>query len=702
MVCISVVLCQNGNSTNDATKSSILSEASKTRNFVATTSQKPALTVREEQIEDELENSATTTEKFMEKRMFITKPFRENNEYREIFTVRFDEPSPTTVRSSQSSTKRNKASYKKYDEPEGVTDGDDIGFTTTLDGLVKKSPVDNGERKTRQRLDGLKGVTTNRGKTRFQNDPGTSEVPEISTTLRHKKPIRVKPIEQMLRDEVVTTSVVDDTIDTTTTTAIDINSETEQRPKFKKPPLIATHHPNFGTSTESSRRPPIRTNLNLKQKISNSTIKSRPTEPDITESENVPSNKTIEVVTSSIQFSKIRPVKVNATKGTVAQQPIPPTATAWALASLKAPNNTNRVFRKPLNATSVQEQVSKIKPFVTWSTRLQKTTEDSTNSNSTSNRTLVTENNELSTELTTKYTSTEPNFANRLTPEFTSTESLIHILSTLSVGHVPSRNDSTISGSVGGDTDQNKYEVYGSQKPEVENTTTVIETLRPSSSTIPSESQNLNLLLVTSYKSIFENNNASDVSQNIFTSSENPVSESSPKKEITVDENQTTTDASIVRNSAETPITENIRENKVSETQSSTEIFTKIPETLIDDPTDRDANKMSTTTTQKQPDSSSDTTSLFSRDIELDNQNYSTTTEHYIDGIKTKLDDKITRTTDINGTPEMVDFTHLFSSERPLFSSTEGTDNILSTVSYKTTSGIKCFNFFILNSNQTV
>lgn len=694
MACISAVLCQDDSDTEDAAKSSVLLEATKIQNFEATTSQKPALTVREEQIEDELANGATTTEKIMEKRVFITKPIRENNEYREIFTVRFDESSPTTVRSSQSSTKRNKASFsssfKKYDDPEDVTRGDDTGFTTTtLDGLVKKSPVDNGERKTRQRSDGLRGVTTNRGRLKFQNEPGTSEVPEISTTLRHIKPIRVKPIEQMLRDEVITTSAVDDTIDTTTAVMENSPENEQQRPKFKKPPLIATHHPNFGTSTESSRRPPIRANLNLKQKISSSTFKTRPTETDVTESENVSSNKSIEIVTSSIQFNKIRPVKVNATKSTVAQQPIPPTATAWALASLKAPNNTNRVFRKPLNATSVQEQVSKIKPFVTWSTRLQKTNEDNMNSNFTSNGTSPTEPNEPSTELSTKYTSTEPvNTVNPLTPEITSTESLIHILSTLSAAHVPSRNDSTISGTVGGDTDQNKYEVYGSQKPEVENTTTVIETLRPSSSTIPSESQNLNLLLVTSYKSIFENNNVSDISQNVFTSSDNPVSESTPKKEITVDENKITTDASVVQNSAETPFTENAAENKVSATQTSTEIYSRTSGSLFEDPIDRDTNKTSSTTIRTQTDSSSsDTASLFSRDVDLDRQNHSTTTEHYIDDLKTKLDDKITKTTDDRDALDMVDFTHLFSSERPVFSSTEEVDSRLSTVSEKTTSG---------------
>lgn len=663
------------------------------RDYEATTSQKPILAAREEQIEDELSNGATTTEKFMEKRRFMTLPLRENNDHREIFTVRFNESSPTTTRSSLSSTKRSKAlhsSTKKYDEPENVTDGGDTDFTTTYEDLTKKLPVDNGERKTRQRSDGYKGVTTNRGKTRFQNEPGTSEVPEISTTLRHKKPIRVKPIEQVLQDEIVTTSANDDLIDTTT--VIDNSEIEQQRPKFKKPPLIATHHPNFGTSTEASRRPAIRPNLNLKQKISSSTTKTKPSEPDVTESENMPYNKTIEVVTSNMQVNKIRPIKVNSPKGTAVQQPIPPTATAWALASLKAPNNTNRIFKKPLNVSNSQEPISKIKPFVTWSTRLQKTTEDNANATSVSNNTLVTESNESFTEIPTKYLASS---ANRLTPETTSTESLLRLVSTSLAENIPNKNDSTIS-IVGGDTDQNKYEIYGSQKPDIENTTTVIETLRPLSSTMPSESQNLNLLLVTSYKSILENDNTSENQKFVFTSSETPI-ESMPKKEIMSNATNTpkteiitnifstsTNKSNNFQNNAETPITENVSDHKFSATQKSTETFSKTPELLFDYTEDQNNNKIPTTTARAQL-NSSNTIFSFSHDMDL-NQNHSTTTEHYIESIKTKVDDKITKSTDNDDSLEMVDFTHMFSSERPILSSTDGTE-LITTVSEKTTSG---------------
>jgi len=676
--CISLVQCQDGIGTNDATKSSILSEVSKLRDFEATTSRKPPLILREEQIEDELSNDASTTEKFMEKRKFVIKPSKENEEYREIFTVRYNETGSTTVRTSVGSTKKNKVSFQssinKYDELDDVSVSDDIDVTTSFDGLTNKSLVDNGERKTKQRLDGMKGVTTNRGKTRFQNEPGTSEVPEISTTLRHKKPIRVKPSNQNIKDET-TTSVVDDFTDIIT---VMDNSEVEQqRPKFKKPPLIATHHPNFGTTTETSRRPAIRPNLNLKQKISTSTIKTRQPEPDLMEPENIiPSNKTLEVVSSNVQVNKVRPIKVIAPKGSTAQQPIPPTATAWALASLKAPNNTNRIFRKPHNVTNIQEQMSKIKPFVTWSTRLQKTNDENSNLTSSLNNTLL---NDLSTE-TPRESST---VNNRLIPEITSTESLLRILSTLSTGHVSNGNDSTVT-IVGGDTDQNKYEVYGSQKPEAENATTVIETLRPSSSTTPSESQNSNLLLVTSYKSILENNNTSEVPKNDYTSSETPMSESTPKKEVMKDEFTSTTEQSnVFRISGETPTTENVGDRKSPVVHTSTEMFSKTPGLLFDYSEDHSSTKLPTTTTRTEP-SSSDEIFSISHGIDLSNWNHSTTTEYYIESIKTKLDGKIDESTDNHDTAEMVEFTHMFSPEHPISSSTDG---IEIGVSEKTTSG---------------
>ncbi|CAH1711934.1 unnamed protein product [Aphis gossypii] len=684
--CISLVLCQDGISTNNATKNSILSEVSKLQSFEVTTSQKPTLTVREEQIEDELSNSATTTEKFMEKRKFIIKPLKENEEYREIFTVRFNETGPTTMRSSTNKIKTSfSSSFTKYDEPEGITDSDDNDFTTSFEGLAKKNPIDNGERKTKQRLDGLKGVTTNRGKTRFQNEQGTSEIPEISTISRHKKPIRVKPIDQTIKDDVVSTSIVDDLIDTTT---IMDNSEIElQRPKFKKPPLIATHHPNFGTSTETSRRPTIRSNLNLKQKIISSTIKAKPFEPDVTEPESITANNnTTEVGSPNVQLNKMRPIKVITPKGTASQQPIPPTATAWALASLKAPNTTNRIFKKPLNVTSVQESVTKIKPFITWSTRLQKTNEDNLNTTSTSNSALATgEFNETFTGIPETYVSTsESSTINQSIPEITSTESFVHTISKLSTGHALNKNDSSVNG-FGGDTDQNKYEIYGSQKPDIENATTVIETLRPSSSTAQTESQNSNLLLVTSYKSIFENNNNSESKQNIFTPSEIPVSQITPKIEVTKDEFTTlmTDPLNILNYSGSTLNTENERDHKSPVVQTSTEIFSKAPELLFDYSEYHDSNKMPTTTGVQS--SNSDIEFSISHDIDLNNQNHSTTTEHYIESIKTKLNTKITESKDNQDSLEMVDFTHKFSSEQPIPSSTVGTE-IVTAVPEKTSS----------------
>lgn len=688
MASISSALCQDGSGTSDEAESSIpiQSEAPELRNFEETTSQKPTLTIREEQIEDELSNDATTTEKFMEKRKFVIKPTKENNEYREIFTVRFNDSGPTTIRSSSlSSTKRTKASFsssfKKYDDPEHMTDDDDdVDFTTTFDGLTKKFPNDNGERKTRQRFEGIKGVTTNRGKTKYQNEPGTSEIPEILTVLRQKKPIRVKHVDENIKDDVVSTVVVDDLIDTTT--IMDNSDIEQQRPKFKKPPLMSTHHPNFGTTTESSRRPTIRANLNLKQKITSSTIKTRLSEPDIIEPENViiPSNKTLEVVASNIQSNKIRPFKVISQKGSVAQQPIPPTATAWALASLKAPNNTNRIFRKPINATNTLEQLSIVKPFITWSTRLQKTNEENSSTIFTLNNTnqQVTEFNEAPTELPMKYASVEPSTVNQSTPEVTSMNSLIHILSTSSINQTPNEND-TIVTIVGGDTDQNKYEVYGSQKPDVENATTVIETLRPSSSTSPSESQNSNLLLVTSYKSIFENNNSSEVQQNVFTSSETPISESAQKKE---DATTTTEESNIFDNRDEIQMIKNI-EHLLPVVQTSTEILSKIPGHL-NYSDDHNSVKYSTTTTGVQP-SSLDMS--LSQNIELINQNHSTTTERYIENVKTKLNNKISKDTDNRGSSDIVDFTPIMlSSEYPILSSTSETE-LLSTFSKKTTSG---------------
>lgn len=691
MACISLVLCQDGIGINDATKSSMLSDISNLQDYESTTSQKQALIAREEQIEDELSNDATTTtEKFMEKRTFRINPVKENEEYRETFTVRFNESSPTTVRSSFSSTKKNKVSFspsfKKYDDHGGdVTDADDIEFTTSYDGLTKKTPVDNGERKTRQRLDGLKGVTTNRGKTRFQNEPGTSELPEVFTTIRHKKPIRVKPIDQNMNDEPIT-SIADDLIDTTT--VIDNSEIEQQRPKFKKPPLIATHHPNFGSSTEASRRPSIRPNLNLKQKITSSTMKTRPSEPNVTEPENVISNnKTVEVVSSNTQLNKMRPIKVIAPKGSAVQQPIPPTATAWALASLKAPNNTNRIFRKPLNVTNAQEQIAKIKPFITWSTRLQKTNEENSNTTSASNTTIVVESNDTSTVPTT-FVANEPKTVDqRLTPEITSPESLIHIISTLSTDYKPNGTDSTVN-VVGGDTDQNKYEVYGgSEKPDVENATTVIETLRPSSSTTPSESQNSNLLLVTSYKSIFENNNVPEIQRDVFPSSGTPLSESVLEKDVTNDGiTTTTTDPSyVLQNSRETTIAENTDAGKLPVIQTSTESLGKTSGISFDYSEDQNNNKSPTATMDAQS-SSPDAPFLFSHDIDLSNEKQSTTTEHYIDSIKTKLDGKIAESTERHDSFETVDFSNMFSSGRPMFSTTDRTDSV-STVSEKTTSG---------------
>lgn len=644
----------------------------------------------------------------MEKRKFIIKPLKENEEYQEVFTVRFNETGPTTIRSSLSSTNKIKtsflSSFTKYDVPEDVTYSDDSDFTTSFDGLTKKVLNDNGERKTRQRLDGLKGVTTNRGKTRFQNEQGTSEIPDILTILRHKKPIRVKPIDQTVKDDVASTSTADDLIDTTT---IMDNSEIElHRPKFKKPPLIATHHPNFGTSTEASRRPTIRSNLNLKQKIISSTIKSKQFEPDVTELEIITANNnTAEVGSPNVQLNKMRPIKVIAPKGSSAQQPIPPTATAWALASLKAPNNTNRISKKPLNVTSVQESVTKIKPFITWSTRLQKTNDDNLNTTFTSNGALATgESNETFTGTPETYvSSSESNTTNQLTPEITSTESLIHTISMLSIGHIPNINDSTMN-VFGGDTDQNKYEVYGSQKPDVENATTVIETLRPSSSTTPTESQNSNLLLVTSYKSIFENNNASDVQQNIFKSSEIPVSQIAPKIEVTNVEFTTlsTNPLNILHNNRVTTNTEDVEDHKLPVVQTSTEIFSKAPGLLFDYSEYHDNNKMPTTT-RVQSSNSDIEFSISHDDIDLNNQNHSTTTEHYIESIKTKLDDKITESMDNHDSSEMIDFTHMFSSENPIPSSTVRTE-VVTAISEKTSSGkfFKSILFTIVHKTNNV
>lgn len=684
MACTSLVLCQDGISINDATKGSTQTEVSSQSSI---TTQKSAFMIREEQIEDELGDGSSTTEKYMEKRKFVIKPIKEE-EYRDIFTVRFNDSGPTTIRNSLSTTKRIKASFlssfKKYEELENVND-EDVDVTTSLDSLTKVSPIDNGERKNRQRLDGLKGVTTNRGKTRFQNEPGTSEVPEISTILRHKKPIRVKPIDQLMKDEIDTTTILDDFVDTTT--VVD-NSEINQRPKFKKPPLIATHHPNFGTSTEASRRPAIRPNISLKQKISSSTIKARLPEFDVTESDIImPNNKSSDVVSSNIQNNKIRPAKVIAHKGSSpVQQPIPPTATAWALASLKAPNNSNRIFRKPINVTNMQEQVTKIKPFVTWSTRLQKINEENFNTTYTSNSTLGNEFHETSTGIPIDVVSNESNAANRLTLENISTDSSIDKIPIL-LNSSSYKNDSTIM-TVGGDTDQNKYEVYGSQKPDVENATTVIETLRPSSSTIPSESQNSNLLLVTSYKSILENNNTSEIQKNVFPSSESTVSEISQKKEIPKDKfiKITTDQLNNIQNIEKTLSTTEIpSDNNLPVIQTSINTFSKTPGILYDYSENNDGNKSSTIMTGDQS-SSSDVTLLFSHNIDLNNENHSSTTEHYIESIKTKLKDKITEFKDNHDSSDMVNFTHIFSSDHPISSSTEEAETLYSVLD-KTTSG---------------
>lgn len=699
LACISFVLCQDGIDIVDASKSSLLSEVSKLRDFEATSSQRPTLTAREEQIEDELSNGATTTDNFMEKRIFTIRPLKENEENREIVTVKLNETGPTTIKSYSSiSTGKNRvsfsSSFNKYDKPEDVTNVDNVDFTTSFDGLAKKSTTDNGERKTRQRLDGFKGVTTNRGKTRFQNEQATSEIPDLLATLRHKKPIRVKPIDQIIKEDV-STSIIDDLVETTTVTQ-DTTEVEQQRPKFKKPPLIATHHPNFGTSTEASRRPTIRSNLNLKQKISSSTVKTRPSESDVKEPE-ISTNKTLDTVSSNVQSNKIRPVKVITPKGTTtAQQPIPPTATAWALASLKAPNNTNKLFRKPSNVTNSQEQIAKIKPFVTWSTRLQKISDE--NSTSLSNNTIFIESDESSTGIAVQnMPSNESSTANGLTPEITSTESLIHIISKSSTDHVPNGIDS--SGTiVGGDTDQNKYEVYGSQKPDVENSKTVIETLRPSSSTTPSESQNSNLLLVTSYKSILENNNTSDIQQNLFTSSEIPILENILNKEIVKDNfsTMTTEQPNIIQNSEEIPITESVVDHSIPLVSTSTEIFSKIPELLFDYSEHYNVNKVPTTTTGVQP-SSSDVTFSFSHNIDLSNQNHSTTTEQYIESIKIKLDDKITKSTNSQDSPDVDNFTQMFSLDHPISSSTDGT-GIVPAVLEKTTSG-RALDFDIYYTN---
>lgn len=696
MACISFILCQDGIDIADATKSSLLSEVTKLQNIETTSSQRPILTTREEQIEDELSNSATTTEHFMEKRKFLIRPLKANEEHREIVTD-FDqsnETGPTTVRSvSSTSINRNKisfsSSFKKYDVPENVTNVDSIDFTTSFDGLTKKLTTDNGERKSRQRLDGFKGVTTNRGKTRFQNEQSTSEIPDLLATLRHKKPIRVKPIEQIIKEDVVSTSIADDLVDTTTVMQ-DTTEVEQQRPKFKKPPLIATHHPNFGTSTETSRRPTIRSNLNLKQKISSSTIKTRPPESDVTEPENISGNKTLDIISSNIQSNKIRPIKVIMPKGaTTVQQPIPPTATAWALASLKAPNNTNKLFRKPSNVTNAQEQIAKIKPFITWSTRLQKINDDNSNTTSISNNTVVTESKQFSIGIPVQNVSSinDSNTANRLTPQITSTESLLQIISTSPKNHVPNGIDS-IPTIVGGDTDQNKYEVYGSQKPDVENAKTIIETLRPSSSTTPSESQNSNLLLVTSYKSIIENNNTSGIQQNVFTSSEIPILENILKKEIIKDNflTMTTDQPSFVKHSEEIPITESVGNHTMPIVSTSTEMFSKIPGLLFDYSEYHEINKEPTATTTGVQPSSSDVTFSFAHDIDLSNRNHSTTTEQYIESIKTKLDDKITKSTNNHDSLEVDNFTHMFSLDRPISNSSDGPE-ILPPVSEKTTSG---------------
>jgi len=438
--------------------------------------------------------------------------------------------------------------------------------------------------------------------------------------------------------------------------------------------------------------------LNLKQKIISSTIKTKLFEPDVTESENITANySTAEVGSPNVQVNKMRPIKVIALKGSAPQQSIPPTATAWALASLKAPNNTNKIFKKPLNVTSVQESVTKIKPFITWSTRLQKANEDNLNSTSTSTGALATgESNETFTGISVTYeSSSESSPINQSTPEITSTESSTHTISAFSTGHIPSINYSTMN-IFGGDTDQNKYEVYGSQKPDVENATTVIETLRPSSSTTPTESQNSNLLLVTSYKSIFENNNTSDSQKNMFTSSENPVPQIASKIEVTKDEFTTlSTDLlNILHRNESTLNTENVGDHKFPAVQTSTEIFSKTPGLLLDY-SEYHNNKMPTTSGVQL--SISDVEfSISHDDVDLNNQNHSTTTEHYIESIKTKLDDKITESISMNNhdSLEMIDFTHVFSSENSVPSSTAGTEEVTA-ISEKASSG-KLFGFILI------
>lgn len=699
LACISLALCQDGIGAKNATKSSILPEMSKLRDFEVTTSQKPVSTIREEQIEDELSNGATTTEKFIEKRKFIVKPSKENDKFQEIFSVRFNETGPTTVKSTTTTTKRTKASFsssfKKYDDSEDLADSDDVDLTTSFDGLAKKSTIENGERKNRQYFDGLKGVTTNRGRTRFQNEPGFPEGLEMAPPIRLRKPlpglVKAKPVDLNTNDDVASTLVADDMMDTTTITG---SSDVEQqRPKFKKPPLIATHHPNFGPSTEVSRRPVIRPNMSFKQKISTSTVKTRLPEPDATEPENlISNNKTLEV-TYSAPSNTVGPNYMSPPKASAVQQPIPPTATAWALASLKAPTNTSRTLRKPLNATNLHEQISKIKPFITWSTRLQKNNEESSSINNTPNITQVTESNEVSTGTSKKSMPSESSTANRLTPEITSTESFRHMMvSSLLTDYTPHGQNSTGT-IIGGDTDQNKYEVYGSQKPDVENATTVIETLRPSSSTTPSESQNSNLLLVTSYKTIFENKNSSEDDSNVYTSSETPMSIMTPKKEVTKGELTTTTDRSnVVQLNVETPITENVGERITLGVQTSTEIFSKTPGLLFDYSEDHSSSIISNTTDKIQSSSSEAEVSLS--DTDLSNQNHSTTTEHYIDSIKTKLDSKINDSIENRDSSEIVDFSHMFSSERPVSSSSISGVETVSIVSEKITSG-KVFDFFL-------
>ncbi|XP_050520396.1 serine-rich adhesin for platelets-like [Daktulosphaira vitifoliae] len=668
LLCISLVLCQDRTHINATNKESFLPEYSKFQNLASSTSQKIISLTREDQIEDEISSRLTTTEKNEE-----NKKLKDNEKPKEFTSTKIDETSPITVKTNLNTLIRRykplppSSSSIKTDVPDDDVE-EEKDFTTSFEGLSMRPLVNSSERKLKQRLDGLKGVTTNRGRTRFQGDPGT-EIPEIVTAARFRKPTRLKIVEQNSKDEVDSTLLNDDPLDVTT-----VITTLEDRPKFKKPPLIATHHLNFGSTTETSRKPNLRLNLNLKQKIASSTIKTKLPELDLNESDTTSANKKLLEPLSYNQNNSFNTINFNVQKElTASQQPIPPTVTAWALASLKAPNNIKKNIKKNTDITNVEEQVAKIKPFITWSTRLQKVNENNSTTAMTPSESNSTEFNDVFKNIPLTEISTESNPNSQKIVMLTSTERPKPIEKFKE--RIVEINETVIN-MLGSETDKNKYEIYGSQKPEIENTTTIIETLRPSTSTIPSESQESSLHLVTSYKSILENNNTSETPEK--TSSETLKLENKLTENYDTIENITTlstTDNKNINlmNSTEHEILSEILTTTSINNNTSNNLFESLEEHY-------NVVKNILSTTEKQP-SSSIKDVLYTDDLDLEMFNHSSTTEKYIENVKNKLDEKITE--GLQDSYEMVDYT----SEHPLSSTESNVENV-STVPNKTASEV--------------